>query len=384
MAKKQSKTKVFSLPNTTLYERRYEGVTKASYFVYFNHPEKKYCQVGLHTSKIEDATEKAKQVEAALLVGTPLSQIKEMVSSRSKSNENQSSESKSVNRPTIGEVIDKFSNTYRNWSKETHYRNRRKLSDLICAVGGSSAIAAEINKTDVIELLDKKEQAGMTSYNRYLAAYRTLFKWAIERSYMDTNPVEALSLKRVSQAIPEALADNEIKALLAELSPYNKHVALLLLHTGMRWGEASSLLWENVDWKNRVIKLPITKSKTFRSIPINNTALSALTWLRDVTDDQVHTINKNIKSSFLDRSKVILCKDIKKGLAQASKRAGIKHVHAHMLRHTFATNLFEKTGNLNILMNVLGHSTPQMSLRYAKLRGVGYEALDQLEGYTEE
>jgi len=65
---------------------------------------------------------------------------------------------------------------------------------------------------------------------------------------------------------------------------------------------------------------------------------------------------------------VALFKRINKGLASASRRAGIPHVTPHRFRHTFATEIWESGAKLQDLMQILGHSTPAMSLRYARLR----------------
>ena len=45
----------------------------------------------------------------------------------------------------------------------------------------------------------------------------------------------------------------------------------------------------------------------------------------------------------------------------------MKHVHPHQLRHTYATTLVNGGMSLEALMAVLGHVTPEMTLRYAHL-----------------
>ena len=58
--------------------------------------------------------------------------------------------------------------------------------------------------------------------------------------------------------------------------------------------------------------------------------------------------------------------DLKKSLSSAGVRAGIGHVHLHMLRHTFATRLREKGAPLSSIMQALGHKSLDMTLRYAQ------------------
>lgn len=58
---------------------------------------------------------------------------------------------------------------------------------------------------------------------------------------------------------------------------------------------------------------------------------------------------------------------IRRGLHIATTQAGIAHVHPHQLRHTYATRLANAGMSIEALMAVLGHVTPEMTLRYAHL-----------------
>ena len=55
--------------------------------------------------------------------------------------------------------------------------------------------------------------------------------------------------------------------------------------------------------------------------------------------------------------------------ARKGKEAGIEwRVHPHALRHTFATDLLEDTGDLALVQDALGHSDPETTRIYAKVR----------------
>jgi len=59
--------------------------------------------------------------------------------------------------------------------------------------------------------------------------------------------------------------------------------------------------------------------------------------------------------------------DFRAEMRQAAKRAGIRKLRMHDLRHTFASNYVAKGGNIIALQKILGHSTINMTLRYAHL-----------------
>ena len=58
---------------------------------------------------------------------------------------------------------------------------------------------------------------------------------------------------------------------------------------------------------------------------------------------------------------------LRRNLELAAANAGIGHVHPHQLRHTYATTLVNGGMSIEALMALLGHVTPEMTLRYAHL-----------------
>jgi len=56
---------------------------------------------------------------------------------------------------------------------------------------------------------------------------------------------------------------------------------------------------------------------------------------------------------------------IRKAFNNACRRAGIKNLRFHDLRHTFATRLVLAGVDLATVSKLLGHSSIQMTMRYA-------------------
>ena len=77
---------------------------------------------------------------------------------------------------------------------------------------------------------------------------------------------------------------------------------------------------------------------------------------------------------FVERGRRLTAWRLRHGLDQAAATAGLLgpdgaplHVTPHQLRHTFGTSLINAGMSLPALMALLGHVTPEMTLRYAKL-----------------
>lgn len=66
-------------------------------------------------------------------------------------------------------------------------------------------------------------------------------------------------------------------------------------------------------------------------------------------------------------------------LAKVAKLAGLRHIHPHVLRHTFASHAVMRGVPLKLVSDWMGHSTITMTMRYAHLaEGVGDDMIQRL------
>jgi len=136
----------------------------------------------------------------------------------------------------------------------------------------------------------------------------------------------------------------------------------LLLHTGLRFGEATALTWKDVDLVGKLltVRAETAKSSRTRYVPLNKTALDTLkAWKPEKVDANAYV--------FPGREAGKPLVDIKTGWRELVKDAKITGFRIHDLRHSFASRLVQAGVDLNTTRELLGHRDITMTLRYAHL-----------------
>lgn len=135
----------------------------------------------------------------------------------------------------------------------------------------------------------------------------------------------------------------------------------LALHTGLRFGELTSLRWTDVDLVAAILTVrgEEAKSDKTRYVPLNTTAVAVLkTWSRCTTSDAL------VFPGADDDTEIVDIKTTWKPLLKAAKISAFRF---HDLRHTFASRLVMAGVDLNTVRELLGHADIKMTLRYAHL-----------------
>ena len=166
------------------------------------------------------------------------------------------------------------------------------------------------------------------------------------------------------RSLPEArprirfLSRDEYRRLLALLVLISGPLIEMAVETGMRLEELLSLKWEQVDLDRREVRLTVTKSSQPRVIPLSDRAVATVVASPCIagspyvfTNPQTGHRYRNLRHSF----------------RKACSHAGISDFRWHDLRHTFASWHVQSGTDLYRVSRMLGHSTLQMSARYAHL-----------------
>ncbi len=202
-----------------------------------------------------------------------------------------------------------------------------------------------------------KEGKSNKTVNNHSILLGTMLRFAVERQYLANIP--KITKLKVDKRRPEWFTEEEIEKILAAAEPFIRDYVIVLLNTGFRASEIKRLKWADVDFKNKVINIEISKSHRFRTIPMNETLFQHMfsLYLRK-SDKQVYVFEYNEGmpvSDYYHRFKKLL------------DRLSIKG-HLHKLRHTFASLLVQRGVPIYEVQNLLGHASVQTTQVYAHIR----------------
>lgn len=197
--------------------------------------------------------------------------------------------------------------------------------------------------------------------------------------------VFAADVPKLDQPLPRALPPNLDSALMAAVGvspdPFVRAGLQVLRGAGLRVGELLDLeLSAVVDYgpAGSWLKVPLGKLATERMVPLDAATLQVLDdWAQQRGAHRPLThprTGKQIDFLFTAHGRRLGATRLRVGLLTAAEDAGLTGpggapliVTCHQLRHTYATSLANAGMSLQALMALLGHVTPQMTIRYATL-----------------
>lgn len=210
-----------------------------------------------------------------------------------------------------------------------------------------------------------KERAPATVV-RYLSSLSSVFETAIrEWHWVEKNPIRLIRKPTVSNARTRFLSEEEcqrlLKATKESKNVYLYPVVAIALGSGMRRGEILNLRWQDIDFNKRLIFLGKTKNGSSRYVPMVGLVHKILL--------ELYEKEKIIDSSFFIFPSINPGKqlEIRTAWEYALKRAEIKNLRFHDLRHSCASFLALSGSSQRDIAEILGHKDLKMTFRYSHL-----------------
>lgn len=222
------------------------------------------------------------------------------------------------------------------------------------------SVDSDIIRDWMVDMMDKGNTA--TTVNRRLSALRALFKYALKRKLVKTDPAHGIDGPKNKSPLPQFFKESEMDRLLdRELwtDSYKDVLARAIIitfyETGMRLSELTGLDDKDVDYIVKSIKVTGKRNKQ-RIIPFGEELereLEVYCRKRDAEIiKQADALFLTVKGERLTGAQVR--EIVRKNLSRVST---LKKKSPHVLRHTFATAMLNHNAGLESVKKLLGHES---------------------------
>lgn len=222
------------------------------------------------------------------------------------------------------------------------------------------SVDSDIIRDWMESMMDKGNTA--TSVNRRLSAVRSLYRFALSRGLVESDPAHAIAGPRKKKVLPQYLREEEMDRLLDNrmwnegfADSRARTIILLFYSTGIRLSELTGLDDASVDFRRRMLKV-LGKRNKERVVPFGEELETALRQYMAARDAQMERTDTALFVS--DKGRRMSSAQVRTLVVrQLSKVSTMKKRSPHVLRHTFATAMLNHEASIASVGKLLGHES---------------------------
>lgn len=209
--------------------------------------------------------------------------------------------------------------------------------------------------------------------------------YACDKNLITDNPVLESSLPSFENDINKEIviySPEQVKTLLDTAKESDSHIfvfLLLALYTGLRRGELLALTWNDIDFKNKQLRVTKSRTGTYRNVTqlVTTPKTKSSNRVIPLTDNVIEELLQEKKRqeeykqlfgnaydknhNFVVRNKIgkpyTNLNAILRVVDRIEKKAGLPHCTIHGLRHTVASILDDNGVPLQEISKLLGHES---------------------------
>ncbi|MDI6716590.1 MAG: tyrosine-type recombinase/integrase [Actinomycetota bacterium] len=293
---------------------------------------------------------------------------------------------------TFKELADKWLNLRIN-TRPKHYKSTKAHIVRFNAVFGHKEVK-RITQEDLETFIISLQSQGTlspASISRTIMILKSIFRKGIEWGYLSRNPAEAIKKPRVPKPNIEILEPSEIKKLIEATDEKHRCFIMFAALTGCRLSEVLALRWSDIDFaSSRVFIRQTLQSGKFYEPKTNLSKRVIDIPPALVKELKIHQARlavelpqnpydlvfpTSVGTPREERNTVRRIFDV------ALKRAGLRKVGFHSLRHSYASQLIHQGEDILTVQRLLGHASAKTTLdRYGHLfEGKTKSAVAKLE-----
>lgn len=197
------------------------------------------------------------------------------------------------------------------------------------------------------------------SLQRHLSAIRAWYRYLLREGRIGHNPAEGVRAPKVRRKLPHTLDVDQMARLLeipgdAPLDRRDRAILELFYSSGLRLDELVRLNLADMRRDDGLLEVK-GKGDKHRRVPVGGPAREAVDrWLAtrgELADPEEQALFVGRRGTRLSH------RAVEARLRQRAIEQGMpRHVHPHMLRHSFASHLLESSGDLRAIQELLGHA----------------------------
>jgi len=269
----------------------------------------------------------------------------------------------------FGKTVKKASIDDANYTlrKFAEYLVKQKICDL-----------NQINITHIIGFRETLKDYVATTRNAWMAKIKDFFEYAYTNNITSQCLANLIVKPRYtpSAKLPSLYSEQEIELLLSKVdqgSPVGKRdyaILLLAARLGMRSGDISNLMFENILWDKDAISFTQEKTGQAQILPLLNDVGDAIVnYLREgrpKSEEQHIFLKANAPYSKLSSAAMHPIMEKYAKLAKLKNDLPRKY-GLHAFRHSLSSNLLKKKTPLPVISEILGHLKTETTSVYARV-----------------
>lgn len=219
----------------------------------------------------------------------------------------------------------------------------------------------EITAYDIRFFLASVKSTGVTNVTleTYRSLISTFFRWMVKEDIIQKSPVDKIPRIKTAQEIKYPFDDIEIDKMRNNCKTLKTRAIMeTLLSSGVRVSELCNLMISDINKGDLSLHVRNGKGGKDRITYVTPLCMSYITKYLDERKSPTPYL-------FCNRSfGQISPRSIQKLLRNLSKLSGVKNIHPHRFRRTFATTLAQNGMDIQYIRKLLGHSNINTTLRY--------------------
>ncbi len=255
-------------------------------------------------------------------------------------------------RTTFAELADRWLAMIRHTLKQSSVDRRLDNIKRLKVHFGNLPVRNITDRTCEDWMTARAGKTSASTYNKEREALRLILGLAKREGLLLDNPALALPSRKMAKRKIDIPSHEQFRQMVAAIRDMDSRahdaadLVEILAYSGMRLGEATAILWGDVDFNHGCFTVTGgqrgTKNHEVRTVPI-------FPALRDLLER--FQSYRDYESS----ERIVRINDAKKAICSASKRAALPHYSHHTLRHYFVSNAIERGIDFKTIAAWIGH-----------------------------